>query len=226
MYFIENNLTRLKKNNNTFFLDPKELKDITSKLKKNEYNIYYPYKDSEKCILYKKTIPKVILYEIKIGIKVRHQDILGTIYSLNLSSGFFGDILIIDNKYYIYVLDSIKPYFEANFLTIKSSHIELIEHDLNLLENYERSYEKLELVVSSKRIDTIISSICHTSRKSIDQMIKKKEIILNYDFLKKPDYQLKEQDIFSIKRIGKFKFNKILKVTKSNHIIVEILKYI
>ena len=226
MYFIENNLTRLKNNNNTFFLDPKELKGITSKLKKNEYNIYYPYKDSEKCILYKKTIPKVVLYEIKIGIRVRHQDILGTIYSLNLSSGFFGDILIIDNKYYIYVLDSIKPYFEANFLTIKSSHIELIEHDLNLLENYERRYETLELVVSSKRIDTIISSICHTSRKSIDQMIKKKEIILNYDFLKKPDYQLKEQDIFSIKRIGKFKFNKILKVTKSNHIIVEILKYI
>ena len=226
MYFIEKNLIRLKNNNNTFFLDPKELKDITSKLKKNEYNIYYPYKDSEKCILYKKTIPKVILYEIKIGIRVRHQDILGTIYSLNLSSGFFGDILIIDNKYYIYVLDSIKPYFEANFLTIKSSHIELIEHDLKLLENYERSYETLELVVSSKRIDTIISSICHTSRKSIDQMIKKKEIILNYDFLKKPDYQLKEQDTFSIKRIGKFKFNKILKVTKSNHIIVEILKYI
>ena len=95
MYFIENNLTRLKNGNHTFFLDPKELKHLTSKLKKNEYNIYYPYKDSEKNIVYKKEIPKVVLYEIKITIPVRHQDILGSLYSLNISSGYFGDILII-----------------------------------------------------------------------------------------------------------------------------------
>ena len=40
MYFIENNLTRLKNGNNTFFLDQKELKELTSNLKKNEYKIY------------------------------------------------------------------------------------------------------------------------------------------------------------------------------------------
>jgi len=57
-------------------------------------------------------------------------------------------------------------------------------------------------------------------------MIKKKEIILNYDFLKNNSYKLKENDTFSIKKIGKFKFNKVLKTTKSNHLIIEILKYL
>ena len=57
-------------------------------------------------------------------------------------------------------------------------------------------------------------------------MIKKKEIILNYDFLKNDSYKLKDNDTFSIKKIGKFKFNKVLKTTKSNHIIIEVLKYI
>lgn len=226
MYFIENNLTRLKNHNHTFFLDPKELKDVTSKLKKNEYKIFYPYKDSEKNIIYNKNEPNIVLYEIKIGTKVRHQDILGSIYSLNISPGYFGDILIIDNHYYVYVLDMISSYFEANFLMVKNSHIELIRHDLSLLENYERKYERIELIVSSNRIDTAISSICHISRKNIEQMIKKKEIILNYDFLKNTSYKLKEDDTFSIKKIGKYKYSKVLKTTKSNHLIIEILKYL
>ncbi len=57
-------------------------------------------------------------------------------------------------------------------------------------------------------------------------MIKKREILLNYDFLKNSSYKLKDNDIFSIKRIGKFKYNGVIKNTKSNHLIIEILKYI
>ena len=226
MYFIENNLTRLKNNNHTFFLDPNEVMKVISKLKKEEYQFFYPYKDSEKAIIYKKRKPDVILYEIKIGIEVRHQDILGSLFSLNITPGFFGDIVIIDDHYYVYILESIRNYFEANFVMIKNSHIELIQHDLSLLESFERRYESIELIVSSSRIDTVISSICHISRKSIDSMIRKKEIILNYDFLKNSSYKLKTNDVFSIKRVGKFKYSGIIKSTKSNHVIIQVLKYL
>jgi len=226
MYFIQKNLTRLKNNQCTFFLDPKELFQVKLKLGKSNYSIYYPYKDSEKNIIYTGNIPKVILYEIVIKTEVRHQDILGSLYSLNIAPELFGDILIIDGKYYLYVLDMIRNYLETNFTRIKNSSIELIERDLSLLENYERKYERLELIVSSNRIDTVISSICHTGRNVIPDMIKKKEIILNYGFLKDNSYKLKDNDVFSIKRIGKFKYNGVIKNTKSNHLIVEILKYI
>ena len=57
-------------------------------------------------------------------------------------------------------------------------------------------------------------------------MIKKKEIILNYDFLKNRSYKLKENDTFSIKGIGKFKYIGILRQTKSNHFVIKILKYL
>lgn len=226
MYFIQKNITRLNNNQSTFFLDPKELKQVEEKLGMNDYKIYYSYKDSEKNIIYKKKEPDVLLYEIKIKVKVRHQDILGSLYSLNISSELFGDILIIDNRYFIYILSLIRNYFEANFLMIKNSHIELEELDTSYLKDYERNYEKVELIVSSNRIDTIVSNICHTNRGNISGMIKKKEIMLNYDFLKDSSYKLKENDTFSIKRIGKFKYNGVIKNTKSNHLIVEILKYL
>ena len=51
------------------------------------------YKDSEKNIVYKKQIPKVVLYEIKITIPVRHQDILGSLYTIKHSfTDFFCSI--------------------------------------------------------------------------------------------------------------------------------------
>ena len=226
MYYVEKNITKINNNQHTFFLDPKELNEVKSKLRKGSYNIYCPYKDSEKNIIYTTNPPKVLLYEIKIGIPVRHQDILGSIYSLNISKELFGDILLIDGRYFIYILDVVRNYFESNFLSICNSSIELIELDINYLKDYERSYEKIELIVSSNRIDTVVSSICHTGRNNISDMIKKKEIILNYDFLKDNSYKLKDNDVFSIKRIGKFKYNGVIKNTKSNHYIIEVLKYI
>lgn len=226
MYFIQKNLTRLDNNQSTYFLDPRELQEVKSKLKRNEYQIYYPYKDSEKNIIYKKNVPEVLLYEIKTKVSLRHQDILGTIFSLNISPELFGDILLIDGRYFIYILPIVRNYFEANFLMVKNSSIELELLDIDYLKDFERSYERLELIVSSERIDTVISSICHTGRSNINEMIKKKEIILNYDFLKNSSYKLKVGDIFSIKKIGKFKYTGILKTTKSNHFIVEVLKYL
>lgn len=226
MYFIQKNLTRLNNNQSTYFLDPRELQEVKSKLKKNEYQIYFPYKDSEKNIIYKKNVPEVLLYEIKTKVPLRHQDILGTIFSLNISPELFGDILLIDGRYFIYILPLVRNYFEANFLIVKNSFIELELLDIDYLKDFERSYEKLELIVSSERIDTIISNICHTGRSNISEMIKKKEIMLNYDFLNNSSYKLKIGDIFSIKKIGKFKYNGILKNTKSNHLIVEIFKYL
>ena len=226
MYLIEKNINKLKNTFMTYFLDPKELSLIKGKLKKDEYKIYYPYKDSEKVILYKKEIPEVYLYEIKSNIELRHQDILGTMYSLNIDSSLFGDILVIDNRYFIYILPIVENYFISNFLMVRNASVKLEKIDINYLKDYERSYEKIELIVSSNRIDTVISSICHVGRNNIDTMIKKKEVLLNYDYLKDTSYKLKDGDIFSIKRIGKFKYNGVLRNTKKDHLIIEILKYL
>ncbi len=226
MYFIQKNVTRIFNNQHTFFLNPKEVLEIKRKVSGINYSIYYPYKDSEKVLLYTKNIPEVLLYEIKTKICLRHQDILGTMYSLNIAPELFGDILIINNKYYIYILPIVRNYFEANFCRVKNSSVVLEEISIDTLKDYERLYDSLEIIVSSVRIDTVISRICNISRNNFSDMIKKKEIILNYDFLKNSSYKLKENDTFSIKGIGKFKYIGILRQTKSNHSVIKILKYL
>ena len=226
MYTIQKNLNRLNNYQPTFFLDPKEQLELKSKLKKNYYKVFSPYKDAEKVIFYNEQLPEVILYEIKSKQELRHQDILGTMYSLNISSEMFGDIILYNNRYFIYVLKLFQNYFEMNFTKVRNSSIELVQLDLDYLVDYKRSYEEIELIVSSERIDTVISSIIHTNRNVIKDKIKDKEILLNHDLLKNNSYVLKPGDIFSIRRFGKYKYIGIIKNTKKDNYIIKCLKYL
>ena len=226
MYTIQKNLNRLNNYQPTFFLDPKEQLELKSKLKKNDYKVFSPYKDAEKVIFYNEQLPEVILYEIKSKQEIRHQDILGTMYSLNISSEMFGDIILYNNRYFIYVLKLFQNYFEMNFTKVRNSSVELVSLDISYLEDYERDYEEIELIVSSERIDTVISSIIHTNRNVIKDKIKDKEILLNHDLLKNNSYILKPGDIFSIRRFGKYKYIGIIKNTKKDNYIIKCLKYL
>lgn len=225
MYTIEKNLNKLNHNQPTFFLDPKEQQELKKKLKKDTYQVYKPYIDSEKNIFYIKEKPKVILYEIKSKVPLAHREILGTLFSLNITSELFGDIIITNNHYYIYVLEKIAPYIKNNLLMIKNSHIKLIEIPLEILKDYKKEFAHIELITSSTRIDTVIARLIQTSRSNVLEKIKNKEITLNYDILKKNSYLLKENDIFSIRRYGKFQYIGIKKETKNKNYIIECKKY-
>ena len=159
MYTIQKNLNRLSNYQPTFFLDPKEQNELKRKLRKDEYKVFKPFNDSEKVIFYIDEEPEVILYEIKSKQELRHQDILGTMYSLNISPEMFGDIILYDGRYFIYVLKLFQNYFEMNFTKVRNSSVELVSLDISYLEDYERDYEEIELIVSSERIDTVISNI-------------------------------------------------------------------
>ena len=226
VYKINNAVEKIKTGKNTHFLDGKELKIVTGKLKKNEYNIYYPYKDSEKVMLYTGKVPKVKLFKIYTVENIRHQDILGSLFSLNIDSSYFGDIVLYNGYYYVFVSKDLALYIKDNLKMVGNKKVSLEEVELSVLDNYERKYEEKEIIVSSLRIDNIISGIINTSRKVALDKIKNKEVIVNYDVMNKNSYILKENDIFSIRRYGKYKFVGIVKSTRKNNFIVRYLKYI
>ena len=226
VYKINNAVEKIKTGKNTQFLDGRELKIVTGKLKKNEYNVYYPYKDSEKVMLYTGKVPKVKLFKIYTVENIRHQDILGSLFALNIDSSHFGDIVFYNDYYYVFVSDDLALYIKDNLKMVGNKKVSLEEVNLDVLDNYERKYEEKEMIISSLRIDNVVSGIINTSRKVALDKIKNKEVVVNYDVMNKNSYILKENDIFSIRRYGKYKFVGIVKSTKKNNFIIRYLKYI
>lgn len=225
MYEAKKNIDRLNRGEPTFFLDPNLEKEITKNFK-NHINIFKPYEDTERIIIYRDIKPKVSLFKIITKEKLRHQDIMGSILSLNIKKEMLGDIIVDDNNYYFYILESINNYISNYFTKVKNINISLEELPLDYLKDYKRKYKEIIVNVKSNRVDLIISKLTGLSRRVVKDMINNKEIILNYQILTSNSYQFRENDIFSIRGYGKYKYIEIINKTKKNNYLVKCLKYI
>ena len=120
---------------------------------------------------------------------------------------------------------------DGKTITIKAGkkqekHLSDIEElDINYLKDYQVEYEKINIIVSSLRSDNLISKLIKTSRDIVKDMIKDKLIRINYELLNKSSYIIKENDIISIRKYGKYRFIGIIKETKKDNYLIEVNKY-
>ena len=225
IYTVEKIVEKVLYSNSTNFVEIKYLNRVKKELKNVKYNIYEPFVGATKIILYNK-MPNIKIYEIISSNDLRHQDILGTLYSLNISDELFGDVVIWNNRYFIIILSSIDNYIKSNLTSIKNSKVDLIERDPYYLKDYKQEYEECIIIVPSIRVDVIVSKIINSSRSNALEKIKNGDIYLNYELLTKPTYMLKENDIFSIRKYGKYKFLGEINRTKKESLVVKYLKYV
>ena len=224
-YEIEKNIEKILRDTPTGFLTPNIVNKITNKLKKNTYQKYIPYEDAEKICLYKNNTPKIKLLKITSPLSLKHQTILGCLFSLNITSESFGDIINNNNSFYIYTLDNITDLIK-NELPTKIYPLNIEEIDINYLKDYKKNYQEIKIITSSLRIDTICSKLINTNRNNIQTLIKNNNILLNNEIIKKNEQLLKINDTFSIKKYGKYRFKEIIGQTKKENYIIIIQKYI
>lgn len=225
IYTVEKIVEKVLYSNSTNFVEIKYLNRVKKELKNVKYNIYEPFIGATKIILYNK-MPNIKIYEIVSSNDLRHQDILGTLYSLNISDEMFGDVVIWNNRYFIIILSSIDNYIKSNLTSIKNSKVDLIEKNPYYLKDYKQEYEEYIIIVPSIRVDVIVSKIINSSRSNALEKIKNGDIYLNYELLTKPTYMLKENDIFSIRKYGKYKFLGEINKTKKESLVIKYLKYV
>ena len=225
IYTVEKIVEKVLYSNSTNFVEIKYLNRVKKELKNVKYNIYEPFIGATKIILYNK-MPNIKIYEIVSSNDLRHQDILGTLYSLNISDEMFGDVVIWNNRYFIIILSSIDNYIKSNLTSIKNSKVDLIEKNPYYLKDYKQEYEEYIIIVPSIRVDVIVSKIINSSRSNVLEKIKNGDIYLNYELLTKPTYMLKENDIFSIRKYGKYKFLGEINKTKKGSLVIKYLKYV
>ena len=223
-YNLEHIIEELNNDDSTKFLNPLEYRQVKNKININKYNIYKPYEECTKVIIYK-NIPDIYLLKISSVEEIRHQEILKCMFEMGIKEDMYGDILIIDNNAYIYVLKGIKDYLIYNLKEYNRKIQSIEEIDIDYLKDYQMNYDIKEVIVTSLRIDNIISNLAGLSRKQILEKFKDKEVVLNYEILTKYTTTIKPGDIFSVRRYGKYKFDSIKTTTKRGNYIIIIKKY-
>lgn len=228
VYEIEKNVERILSGSSTGFLTNNVRKAVQCRLKKQDYEVFIPFVEAEKVILYNNDYPRVRLFKIVCwyDYELKHSSIMGSLFGLNITSEKFGDIVKCNDDFYVYLLDDICSYVIDNLRIVGNIPVCLEEVPIETLRDFKREYEEIELVVSSLRIDTIISRLVGCNREGISDKIKNQEIFINDECAKKVSNLLEVGDIFSVRKFGKFKFKEIIGKTKKDNFIIVIDKYI
>ncbi|MFI3308012.1 MAG: YlmH/Sll1252 family protein [Mycoplasmatota bacterium] len=224
-YFIEKNVSLIKRGHHTNFLDPVEFRTLSNALKKEniKFNVFSSFEDCNSKIIYTTQFPNITL--LKLNKKIEHKHILGNLFNLGINKDTFGDI-VVNNFTYVLVHNNVLDIVKSSLSYIQDSFVEITEVDILEIENHKINFEYISLNVSSIRIDNVLAKLINTSRSKIDILINDKNVILNYKELTNKTYFLKENDVFSVRKYGKFVYNKIIKTTKKDTYIIELKKYI
>ena len=159
--------------------------------------------------------------------KYTHRDYLGGLIKLGIKREKIGDILVFEDGADILILEEISKFVITNITQLtrfSKSEIEVV----NLEDVREKKINKKEinLIVSSMRLDCIVSEIAKTSRGKAEEIINDARVFVNYENIMKSTKQIKEKDIITIRRIGKFKLEKIDGKTRNDRVKIIVSQYI
>lgn len=203
----------------TDFLDPREqhiLKMLIGEHGDVNYKLFGGTLDVERkrALIFPDYFPvteeefQISLFEIQYPAKfvtIEHRQVLGTLMSLGLKRGKFGDILTKDGKCQFFAAKEISDYIKSNVETIGRAGVKLIETDIeNAIPTKELLVES-DLTVSSLRLDTVISGIYHVSRQKSQLFIQQGLVKVNWTLTENPSFECGVGDMLSVRGYGRAK---------------------
>lgn len=159
--------------------------------------------------------------------KLTHKDYMGSIYSLGIKHEVIGDIFATNQAGYVFCQKIIAEYIILNMYKVGNQEVEVTElsFESDEVKNLSLSFEEKEYIVASMRIDAVLATIYNLSRSEVKEKIQKGDLFLNDKNEYYLSHSLKEGDIISFKRCGKFKVGKELRKTRSDRTVILIYKY-
>lgn len=185
------------------------------------YTLFGGFEDAERKIAcfgdetdfgYPPSPPVVIIciepLSAKFSDELTHRDFLGSLIGLGIKRETLGDIIITDNKGYLFCLENISQYIIDNLTKVRHTSV-----SCSICESLPHSAlpqpkEKM-VIVSSLRLDGIISAIYNLSRSKSAALIDGEKVFINGKLTINNSLPLKENDIISVRGYGRFKFKEI-----------------
>ncbi|WMJ75989.1 MULTISPECIES: RNA-binding protein [unclassified Sedimentibacter] len=158
--------------------------------------------------------------------KLNHKDYLGALMSLGIARNKTGDIYVYDNYADIVLHNDISDYILYNLDKIGHNKIEAEKISLDEINYKEQEHVIMNITSSSLRIDNIVKHITNKSREAASGMIKSGNVKINWQVEERVSSEVKENDMISISRYGRYKISGLFGLTKSGKLKIEIKHYI
>ena len=159
--------------------------------------------------------------------KYTHRDYLGAVIKLGVERKKIGDI-IVDNEGADIIVDKdiVKFLLENLGSLTRFSKSTITVQNIEDLRPVEIKKEEFEIIVSSMRLDNVISELARSSRNKALDIINMERVFVNFECETKKTKQIKSGDMVTIRGKGRFFVKELVGQTRSGRTIIKIEKFV
>jgi len=154
-----------------------------------------------------------------------HRDYLGAVLSLGIDRSKIGDILVLEHEAVIFVKQQLAGFITDELARIRHTPVRgelMMPRDFD----YIPAYQEIKSTVASVRLDSLLSLAFSLSRSKMTKLIEGAKVYVNGKLITTNSYQVKDDDIISVRGMGKFAYRGIGYATRKGRYYVTIHKYI
>jgi RNA-binding protein YlmH len=214
----------------TDFLDPREQQILATVIGKNsdvKWGLFGGAEGAERkrAFLYPDYLEarqedfQVKLFSIEYAkkfITIEHRQVLGSLMSLGLKRGKYGDILIEGDTVQFFAAAEIAEYIRLQLESIGRASISLTELNIDQAVAASEQWNEMNATVSSLRLDTIMSSLFNLSRQKSQLLIQHGHVKVNWTAIENSAFECGEGDVLSARGYGRAKIIAIEGKTKKD----------
>ena len=161
----------------------------------------------------------------KFAEQLSHRDILGALMNLGIERSKTGDIAIRETEAYLFCHETLAYLICDELTRIRHTSVKCTICELNDF-SWQPKTELIRGSVASVRLDSIIALAFQSSRSSLLALIEEGKVFVNGKLITTNAYGLKENDLVSVRGLGKFRYRSVTGQTKKGRCMVEIEKYV
>ncbi|MFE8698998.1 RNA-binding protein [Cytobacillus sp. FJAT-54145] len=172
---------------------------------------------------------EICLFEVDYPSKfvtLEHPQVLGSLMSLGLKRGKFGDILLEQDRVQFFAAKEVSDYIMLQLDSIGRASISLREMPLSDVINVYIQWNETSTTVSSLRLDTVLSAIHNISRQKSQLYINQGLVKVNWTTIENNAFECGEGDILSARGFGRAKIISIEGRTKKDKLRIIVGKQI
>lgn len=157
--------------------------------------------------------------------ELTHRDYLGAVMNLGIERCKLGDIIVEEGRALLFVKEEMAEYIAEHLTQIRHTSV-ATTFTAEFNSDYEPDYEELKGTVPSIRLDTVLSIAYPLSRSKLTALIEGTRVFVNGKLVTSNGYRLKENDMISVRKMGRIAYMGILSETKKGRYMISVRKYI
>ena len=149
---------------------------------------------------------------------------MGAVLNLGIDRCKIGDLAIQDRNCFVFCRDKIADYIMEQLIRVRHTMVSVKRLELKEF-SYKPSLQEASGTVASVRLDSVLSIGFPLSRSKLTGYIEGGKVFVNGKLITNNGYHLKQNDIISVRGMGRILYDGILSETRKGRYFVRIYKY-